>query len=144
MLKSQSQYIIGRFNDKGYTLIETMIAIGVFTIGFLAIASLQIAASKDNRTGSEYTEATTIATDRMERLMTMPYDDGDLDPSANPHPSPPDDKQGKYNIQWVVTETDLNADGINDAKIVNIVVSYDRIGSVYGGSVKIDFLKPDI
>ena len=92
-------------NDSGYTLIETMIAIAIFAIGFLAIASLQIAASKTNRAGSDYTQATTIATDRMERLMVLPYDDGDLDPAANPHPAPPDDMQGKYNIQWVVTES---------------------------------------
>jgi Tfp pilus assembly protein PilV len=121
-----------------------MIAMAIFAIGFLAIASLQIAASKTNRAGSDYTQATTIATDRMERLMALPYGDGDLDPAANPHPLPPDDKQGKYNIQWIVTETDLNADGTNDAKIVNMTVTWDRLGNAAGRFVNLDFIKPDI
>ena len=131
-------------SDRGYTLIETMIAIAIFAIGFLAIASLQIAATKTNRASSEYTEASTIVTDRMERLMLLPYNDGDLDPAANPHPDPPDDMQGKYNIQWVVTETDLNGDGINDAKIVNMTVAWDRLESSSGRFVNLDFVKPDI
>ena len=144
MLKKQSPHISKGGNNGGYSLIETMIAIAIFAIGFLAIASLQITASKTNRAGSEYTQATTIATDRMERLMALPYGDGDLNPAANPHPAPPDDMQGKYNIQWVVTETDLNADGINDAKIVNMTVTWDRLESSSGRFVNLDFVKPDI
>jgi prepilin-type N-terminal cleavage/methylation domain-containing protein len=144
MLKNQSQHPNERYTEGGYTLIETMIAIAIFSIGFLAIASLQIAASKTNRAGSEYTQAATIATDRMERLMVLPFDDSDLDPAANPHPDPPDDMQGKYNIQWVVTEADLNADGTNDAKIVNMTVTWDRLENADGRSVNIDFVKPDI
>ena len=133
-------------NDRGYTLIETMIAIAIFAIGFLAIASLQIAATKTSRASSEYTQASTIATDRMERLMSLPYGDDDLDPdpASNPHPDPPDDVQGKYNIQWVVTETDLNADGTNDAKIVNMTVTWDRLEGSSGRFVNLDFVKPDI
>ena len=144
MLKNQSRHPNERYTDSGYTLIETMIAISIFAIGFLAIASLQIAASKTNRAGSEYTQASTIATDRLERLMVLPFDDSDLDPAANPHPDPPDDKQGKYDIQWVVTDADLNADGVNDAKIINMTVSWGWMGSPAGRTVNIDFVKPDM
>ena len=144
MFRKQVPYISKRDSDSGYTLIETMIAMAIFAIGFLAIASLQFAASKTNRAGSDYTQASTIATDQLERLMVLPYDDPDLDSAANPHPDPPDDKQGKYNIQWMVTETDLNADGLNDAKIVNITVSWDRLESADARSVNLDFVKPDL
>jgi len=129
-----------KLNDRGFTLIEIMIAMGIFAIGFLAIASLQIAAGKNNRIGSEITQAAGIATDRMETLMLLPFDHGDLDPALNPHP----DNQGKYDIQWVVTDTDLNADGTNDAKIVNVTVSWDRLLSATDRTVNIDFIKPDI
>jgi type IV pilus assembly protein PilV len=144
MLTKPSIDLSKRDNYKGYTLIEVMIAIAIFAIGFLAVASLQIAASKTNRAGSEYTQASTIATDRMERLMMLDYGNDDLDPAANPHPDPPDDMQGKYNIQWIVTETDLNADGTNDAKIVNMTVTWDRIGNADGRFVNLDFVKPDL
>lgn len=144
MLTKPSIDLSKRDNYKGYTLIEVMIAIAIFAIGFLAVASLQIAASKTNRAGSEYTQASTIATDRMERLMMLGYGNDDLDPAANPHPDPPDDMQGKYNIQWIVTETDLNADGTNDAKIVNMTVTWDRLGNADGRFVNLDFVKPDL
>jgi prepilin-type N-terminal cleavage/methylation domain-containing protein len=129
------------FTDRGYTLIEIMIAISIFAIGFLAIASLQITAGKNNRTGSETTEAATIATDRMERLMVLDFDDPLLDPTANPHPPAPDNTQGKYSIQWIVADTDLNADGTNDSKVVNMSVSWPGAGNK---AVNISFIKPDM
>jgi len=129
------------FTDRGYTLIEIMIAISIFAIGFLAIAYLQITASKNSRTGSEITEAATIATDRMERLMVLAFDDPLLDPTANPHPPAPDNAQGKYSIQWLVADTDLNADGTNDSKVINMSVSWPGAGSK---TVNINFIKPDM
>ena len=131
-------------NDNGFTLIEMLIAISIFAIGFLAVASLQISAGKSNRTASETTAAVNIAADRMERLMSASFTDAllDSDPTKNPHP----DNQGKYNIQWVVTDTDLSADGVDDAKIVNLTVSWTPYlsGGAAQRNVNIDFIKPDI
>ena len=129
------------FTNRGYTLIEIMIAIGIFAIGFLAIASLQITASKNSRTGSEITQASTIATDRMEMLMVLPFGDDLLDPTKNPHPPAPDNTQGKYDIQWIVADADLNADGTNDSKVVNMSVSWPGAGNK---TVNISFIKPDM
>ena len=129
------------FTDRGYTLIEIMIAISIFAIGFLAIAYLQITASKNSRTGSEITEAATIATERIEMLMVLPFDDPLLDPTANPHPPAPDDSQGKYSIQWIVADADLNANGTNDSKVVNMTVSWP---GARNKAVNIDFIKPDM
>jgi type IV pilus assembly protein PilV len=129
------------FTDRGYTLIEMMIAISIFAIGFLAIAYMQITASKNNRTGSEITEAATIATDRIEMLMVLDFDNSLLDPANNPHPPAPDNTQGKYNIQWIVTDTDLNGNGTNDSKVIDMTVSWPGAGNK---AVNIDFIKPDI
>jgi prepilin-type N-terminal cleavage/methylation domain-containing protein len=129
------------FTDQGYTLIEIMIAISIFAIGFLAIAYMQITSSKNSRTGSEITEAATIATDRMEMLMVLAFDDPLLDPAVNPHPSAPDNTQGKYSIQWIVADNDLNADGINDSKVIDMSVSWPGAGNK---AVNIDFIKPDM
>jgi type IV pilus assembly protein PilV len=143
MNKRTAEKIKTQFNSCGFTLIEMMIAISIFAIGFLAIGSLQIAASKTNRTGSEITQAATIATDQMERLLLLPFDDPDLDTAANPLPNPPL-TQGKYNVQWVATDTDLDADGTNDAKIINLTVSWNRLFETGSKSVNIDFIKPNI
>ena len=125
--------------DRGYTLIETLIATSIFAIGFLAIASLQITASNHNRAGSEITQASIIATDRMEMLMVLPFDDPLLDPAANPHPSAPDNTQGKYSIQWIVADNDLNADGTNDSKVIDMLVSWPGAGNK---AVNINIIKP--
>ena len=129
------------FTDRGYTLIEIMIAISIFAIGFLAIAYMQITASKNNRTGSEITEAANIATDRIEMLMVLPFDDPLLDPAANPHPPAPDNTQGKYSIQWIITDTDLDGNGTDDSKVIDMTVSWPGAGNK---AVNIDFIKPDI
>ncbi len=142
MIKQPHSNLNDKNNDKGFTLIEMLIAISIFAIGFLAVASLQISAGKNNRTATEITAAVNLASDRMERLIGIAFDDANLDPAANPHL----DNQGKYNIQWVVTNTDLNADGVDNAKIVNLTVSWDAFlsGGATQRNVNIDFIKPDI
>jgi prepilin-type N-terminal cleavage/methylation domain-containing protein len=142
MIKRKHCNIIGQKNDKGFTLIEMLIAISIFAIGFLAVASLQISAGKNNRTASEVTAAVNLASDRMERLMGVSFDDALVDPATNPHL----DNQGKYDIQWIVTNTDLSADGVDDAKIVNLTVSWTPYlsGGAAQRNVNIDFIKPDI
>jgi hypothetical protein len=74
-------------------------------------------------------------------LMVLPFDDPLLDPAANPHPPAPDNTQGKYSIQWIITDTDINADGTDDSKVIDMTVSWPGAGNK---AVNIDFIKPDI
>ena len=128
-------------DNTGFTLVEILVAMGIFAIGFLAVSSLQLSAGKNNRTASEITVAVNIASDQMERLINLPSDDAGLDPAANPH----SDSQGKYTIEWVVTNTDINSDGIDDAKIVNLTVTWNALlaGGTNQRSVDMDFIKPN-
>ena len=128
-------------NQSGFTIIEVMFAISIFAIGFLAISSLQFTASRNNRTASEITLAVTIATDRMESLMALPFNHEDLNPDSNPHP----ESQGKYDLQWVVADIDMNVDGVNDAKTVSMTISWERLAQpgANARTITIDFIKPD-
>ena len=62
-------------NQKGFTLIEILIAITVFAIGILGVAAMQLGAIKGNSYSSHLTEATTLAQNKMEELMMLDYND---------------------------------------------------------------------
>jgi len=128
-------------NNQGFTLIEVLIAVSIFAIGFLAVAAMQITANKSTRRSVEFTEATAIASDRMERLMALPYGDGQLLPGDYT------DKQGKYDIRYQVAFSDAIITGTTtvDAKTINLSVSWDRVlsGGSSQRSVDIDFIKPN-
>jgi type IV pilus assembly protein PilV len=66
--------------EKGFTLLEVLVAICLLTVGLLGVAAMQAMAIKGNAFAGGVTEATTLAGDRMEYLMTLDYDDPtDLD-----------------------------------------------------------------
>jgi type IV pilus modification protein PilV len=125
--------------DKGFTLIEVLIALAILTIGILAVASLQVSARLQSRNSSEITEASAVAYNQMEELILRPFDHNDLDPALNPHLL----SSGKYSIQWAVTASDLNSDTINESKTVELTASWNKI--VSSGSnqrqVKFFFIK---
>ena len=59
-------------HQKGLSLIEVLIATAMFAIGFLAIASLVIATTRNNTTGNMLTQATMLARDKVEYLKSLP------------------------------------------------------------------------
>ena len=111
-------------NNKGFTLIEVLIGIVIFAIGILAVATLQASSTKSNSSARRITEALSLAESKIEDLMLLPYDHADL----NPVDSPYEEIREPYTINWDVTEIDLDANGTNDSKIVNVAVSRRATG----------------
>lgn len=60
------------YGEKGLTMIEVLISMAIFAIGFLAIAGLVAATAKNNTTGNTLTQATMLARARIEYLKTLP------------------------------------------------------------------------
>ena len=127
-------------SEKGFTLLEVIIAISILTIGLLAVASMQVSAIKGNTLSFGVTEATTWAGDQMEKLMIMPYDP---DPYADDDPLDDRDKDGKlgleddtpgtadhnvtrrkYTVYWNIA---VDADR-DDTKTVNVIVTWKDHG----------------
>jgi prepilin-type N-terminal cleavage/methylation domain-containing protein len=116
-------------DEKGFSLIEIMIALAIFSIGILGVASMQILSVNYNSHARRTTEGTSWGVERMERLMTLPYDDADLDPATNPHT----DARGIYNITWNITDN-------TDNKSINLTVSWTSLGVTK--NLLINYIKP--
>ena len=73
-MKRTNDPISFKFYEKGMTLIEVVISMAIFSIGFLAIAGLVVATTRNNTTGNMLTEASMLARARMEYLKALPLD----------------------------------------------------------------------
>lgn len=60
-------------NDSGFTLIEVLIAVAIFAIGFLAVGAMQINALNTTNSARQTTEALTVAEDQAEQLRALPF-----------------------------------------------------------------------
>jgi prepilin-type N-terminal cleavage/methylation domain-containing protein len=85
---------------RGFTLIEVLIAMAIFAIGILAIAGLQIRSINSNAAARMQSEATTVAVDVMERLMSLPYEHTELDAGSGIKQS----QVGAYTVFWQITD----------------------------------------
>jgi len=120
--------------EKGFTLLEVIIAISILSFGLLAIASMQISAIRGNSFAAGVTGGTTWAGDQVERLMALPYDHNDLDQDQNPHQA----DEGRYTIVWNVFEDAV----FNNTKTIEVKVTWMDHG--VEKSVSIQHIKPRI
>jgi prepilin-type N-terminal cleavage/methylation domain-containing protein len=93
--------------NRGFSLIEVMIAMAIFSIGILAIASMQLSSTKNNTTGNITTQASMLARQKIEELKGQ--DIADLTPvDEQPDPNNPIDvngdsgPKGAYNRYWTI------------------------------------------
>ncbi|MBS1221788.1 MAG: hypothetical protein H6R23_1408, partial [Proteobacteria bacterium] len=64
--------------ETGFSLIEVLVALAVFSIGLLAIFSMHFSSIKTNVVARGVTENITVATAKAEQLMALAYDHADL------------------------------------------------------------------
>jgi type IV pilus assembly protein PilV len=107
--------------DKGFTILEVLIAISVLAIGILAVASMQVSAIRGNAFASLQTEGTTIVLDRMEKLMSLSYGDADLAAGSHTDPSPP----SGFSVVWNIEDDSP----LNNAKRVIVTVTWTDHGA---------------
>ena len=107
--------------ENGFTLIETMLALGIFAIGILAVAAMQITAFHGNRSARLQTEAITLSSQHLEEMVSGPYA-GIIDGSETVR---------DFNLDWIVTNDSPVA---NTKKIIMTTSWGDR-----GGQKNIQF-----
>jgi prepilin-type N-terminal cleavage/methylation domain-containing protein len=86
----------------GFTLVEALVALLVFSLGILALGLvIPMATGRINRAGSQ-TRASALAAERAETLLITPYGHGDLAQGTHADPANPVD--GLYYVKWTVTD----------------------------------------
>lgn len=117
---------VSQLSSAGFTLVEVLIALVVFSIGILAVFAMQISAINQNAAARMQSEATGVAVHTMERLIVAPYDHDDLseDAADNPHQQ----VIGPYRVEWRVT-TPAIGDPVYDGipvKMIDLTVDSDN------------------
>jgi type II secretion system protein I len=107
------EMIRGQRGRQGFTLLEVLVAMAIFSIGILAVGALQINSTNTNTGARIYTEESTWVADQIERLTALDYDNTDLD--AGDH----EVVQGPYTVQWTVADDSPVA----DAKRIAVTVT---------------------
>ncbi|MFA4910266.1 MAG: prepilin-type N-terminal cleavage/methylation domain-containing protein [Desulfobacteria bacterium] len=65
-------------NEKGFTLLEILIAITILSVGLLALAEMTVYVIRSNAAGNKITKATVLAEDKLEQLRKLDYSDTKL------------------------------------------------------------------
>lgn len=107
-------------SEKGFSLIECMIAMAIFSIGVLAVIGLQLSSVSGNSGSRKISDALVMAEDQLENFMSLPYNSADLDPALNPHQI----DAGGYSMVWTVAMADLDGNGTDDAKRIQLTASH--------------------
>ena len=66
-------------NEKGFTLLEILIAMTILSVGLLALAEMTVYVIRSNTAGNKITGATVLAQDKLEKLRNLSYTDAQLD-----------------------------------------------------------------
>lgn len=81
---------ITKINNEGSSLIEVMIALFVLAIGMLGVLAMQTRAVQLNKNAYNYSQATVLAADIYEAMLTAPSSAGsyEIDFGVVPPPAP--------------------------------------------------------
>ena len=118
--------------SEGFTLLEVIIAVFVFSIGILATVSMQISSLQGNSIANSNTVAASIAASVIEELRPLAYNDPALAPG--PHPLP---DQECYGVSYAVQQD------VIIANTLSIRVTIDWADGSTPRTVDIDYLLSD-
>jgi len=110
-------------SSNGFTLIEVLIAMVIFSVGILGVAQMQIAGINGNASARMVTDTVVQATDKIELLMLLPYDHDDLTEGEHNGVAVPG-----YTIKWEVADGTLDK-GNEGNKTITITVEHTGINS---------------
>jgi len=101
--------------QEGFTLLEVLIALGIFSIGVLAVFAMQTNSMGRSGKAIKSNLAAFWAQDLSEDLLRLPYGDTKLDTvSTSTGGTLHQRTEGPYTIKWAVFSSSENGKKIND------------------------------
>jgi len=116
-----------RDDKNGYLLIEALISMAIFAIGFLAVGTMVIHTTHNNTRSNIMTQATLLASQTLENFKSIPdittlvigedyIDGGPVDANGNPG--------GIFTRTWSIRDNI----GFNTSREIEVAVSWTRRG----------------
>ena len=112
-----------RTEERGFTLIEVLIALLILMVGMAGILSLQLTSMKATSFSRHATEASSLVEDKVEELRTVP-----LTSARFANGTDKVDSRGVADAEGIYTRTWTLAPGI-ETTIVNVSVSWTERGN---------------
>jgi prepilin-type N-terminal cleavage/methylation domain-containing protein len=107
-------------NSKGRTMIEVLIAMAIFAIGFVAVGSMVLSTTRNNAAGNLITIATMLAREKIEYLKTLPIQQMQTQCS--------EDLEAEHLGGSFERVCDVSASFSDTVKIIEVTVSWNRRG----------------
>ena len=120
-MEKRKTNLIKSTNDKGYMLAEALIAIAIFSIGFLAVSTLVVSATRNNAKGNMLTQANMLARQQLEQLKNT-LDITTLNPTTIAEPGI--DANGDPGGIYTRTTTIEDALGYNTSRSIVVTVDW--------------------
>lgn len=93
----------GLRGERGFTLVELAVSLGVFMVGALTLALVMPMATRRLENATMQTRASQLAAECSEHILATPWDHDDL--TSGTHDDPGNPRDGRYYVRWSV-ETD--------------------------------------
>jgi prepilin-type N-terminal cleavage/methylation domain-containing protein len=119
MAKYRKRHLIAK-NSKGRTIIEVLIGMAIFAIGFLAVGSMVLSTTRNNTTANIITIATMLAREKIEYLKTLPIQQMEIQCSEG--------LDSEHVGGTFERGCDISASYSETVKIIEVTVSWNRRG----------------
>jgi prepilin-type N-terminal cleavage/methylation domain-containing protein len=107
-------------DERGFTLVETIVALVILTIGILAVATMSSATVWQVRRGQDMTNAALVAQQVMEEITDTPFDSVSVGSFGDTITMGGID----YHVAWIVQDlSDSLASGSNEFKEITVYAS---------------------
>lgn len=153
--------------QKGFTLIEAVVAMGILAVGIFALYSMQVMSIDSNARSQNMTSASNWGADHFEQVLNMDFDDvTDTDgdgtaQDAEGDGDATDDDGGNFGLDdWTVATADgtfTSPDGVytvfwnvaedqpmENLKTIRVHVLYEIVGQSQQRRVVMDYVKPEM